>query len=255
MNKPGDVVGFTSGPDGERAVLWARDGSVTLLPGASSAQTSRALGINERGDVVGSWDAGLGLHAILWRKGGAEQDLGTLPGHTTSEAADVNASGDIVGYSAGATGARRAVRWTSDGTILDLGTLPGGDFSQALRLLDRLDNTALRRKLRNRDPRLRCDGLRLGPRCPGRPNTHEHCTCCGECRCIDRSRVQSGGEQLANQKLTLQAWRQVKVHSKKTSRLANDGRRNESNFGKEDTRFLACPCSERAIFVCDDGDA
>ena len=65
----------------------------------------------------------------------------------------------------------------------------GGDFGQAMRLLRRLDNSAFRRKLRNGALRLRCDGLRFGPRCTGRPNTHEHRTCRRESRCIYRSRV------------------------------------------------------------------
>jgi probable HAF family extracellular repeat protein len=106
------------------------------LPGASRAQASRALAINERGDAVGSSDTGFGLHAILWPGWGSEQDLGTLPRHTTSEAVAVNGRGDIVGYSADVTGMRRAVLWQRGGGILDLGTLPGGDFSQALGIND-----------------------------------------------------------------------------------------------------------------------
>ncbi|HEY9027425.1 MAG TPA: hypothetical protein VIP05_24240, partial [Burkholderiaceae bacterium] len=89
LNNLGEAVGFSSGPAGEHAVLWATDGKVSTLPGASG-RLSRALALNERGDVVGAMDSGTGLRAILWQRGRAAQDLGTLPGHTTSAAAGVN---------------------------------------------------------------------------------------------------------------------------------------------------------------------
>lgn len=135
VNNQGQAVGFSSGRGGERAVLWAADGTVTALPGVSGV-TVRALGINDRGDVVGVADTGVGRRAILWSPGRAARDLGTLPGHITSEAVGVNARGDIVGYSADAIGTRRATLWQSGGGIVDLGTLPGGNFSQALGIND-----------------------------------------------------------------------------------------------------------------------
>ena len=92
VNNLGQAAGFSSGPAGEPAVLWAADGRVTALPGPSG-RTSRALAINERGDVVGVADTGAGLRAILWPGGRAVQDLGALPGYTTSAAGDAVAVG------------------------------------------------------------------------------------------------------------------------------------------------------------------
>jgi len=131
INNHHQATGVSSGPGGERAVLWTADGSVAVLPGVAG-QGSRARALNDRGDVVGAADGGAGLRAVVWRGGGPALQLGALPGRATSEAIAVNARGDIVGYSSDATGARRATLWSTGGAIVDLGALPGGEFSQAL---------------------------------------------------------------------------------------------------------------------------
>jgi probable HAF family extracellular repeat protein len=135
VNNLGEASGFSSGPDGEHAVIWAANNTVTALPGASGI-VMRAFGLNERRDVVGAVDHGTGRRAVLWPHAGPPQVLALLPGHVTGEAAGVNASGAIVGYSADSANQRRAALWISSGGITNLGTLPGGDFSQAFGIND-----------------------------------------------------------------------------------------------------------------------
>lgn len=135
VNNLGEACGFSSGPAGERAVVWSADDTVTALPGAAGV-VMRAFGINERKDVVGAVDRGAGRRAILWPRSAAPQELALLPGHVTGEAAGINGSGAIVGYSANAANARRAVLWSAGGAITDLGILSGGDFSQAFGIND-----------------------------------------------------------------------------------------------------------------------
>jgi len=131
VNNHNQSAGVSSGPIGERGVVWTADGAVTVLPGVSGV-ASRARALNDRGDVVGVADSGAGPRAVVWPRGGLALHIGALPGRATSEAVAVNAGGDIVGYSADAAGARRATLWTSGGAVVDLGALPGGDLSQAL---------------------------------------------------------------------------------------------------------------------------
>jgi probable HAF family extracellular repeat protein len=79
INKKGDVVGYSSGPNGNRAFLWtAKDGMQNLgtLPGGDFSQ---AYDINNDGDVVGMSESLRGLRAFLWtQKDGRMQDLNTL---------------------------------------------------------------------------------------------------------------------------------------------------------------------------------
>ena len=131
INRQQQAAGVSSGPGGERAVLWTTDGSATVLPGVAG-RASHARAINDAGDVVGAADGGAGLRAVVWRGSGTAVPLGALAGRATSEALAVNARGDVVGYSADASGVRRATLWTAGGAMVDLGALPGGAFSQAL---------------------------------------------------------------------------------------------------------------------------
>jgi probable HAF family extracellular repeat protein len=131
INNTGQAAGYSSGPDGERAVIWAANGAVTALAGGSGI-TVRALALNDRSDVVGVVDNGAGRRAILWPKAGTPQELGVLSNYMMSEPTGISASGNVVGFSEDASGARRATLWPSGGGIIDLGTLPGGKFSQAL---------------------------------------------------------------------------------------------------------------------------
>ncbi|WP_409970445.1 hypothetical protein [Piscinibacter sp.] len=131
VNNHNESAGVSSGPIGDRGVVWTATGAITVLPGVSGV-ASRARALNDRGDVVGVADSGAGPRAVVWPRGGLALHIGALPGRATGEAVAVNAGGDIVGDSADAAGARRATLWTSGGVVVDLGALPGGDMSQAL---------------------------------------------------------------------------------------------------------------------------
>ena len=119
INLRGNVVGYSSGPNGTRGHLEP-GGIVQRLP-ALGANGSRALAINDRGDVVGVSEMPSGPRATLWALPAAPRDLGTLPGHGVSEALSISESGDVVG-SSGNLQQRRAVLWAQGGAIRDLGT-------------------------------------------------------------------------------------------------------------------------------------
>ena len=131
INLNGTVVGYSSGPDGNRAVIW-NPAVRSALPALSGTNGSRALEINNRGDVVGVSETPSGPRATLWiAPRGTAQDLGTLPGHGVSEALSISESGDVVG-SSGNLQQRRAVLWAQGGAIRNLGPFPGGAASRAL---------------------------------------------------------------------------------------------------------------------------
>lgn len=130
INNHQQVVGFSSGPLGQRAVTWSATGTPSALPSAG-ATSSRASGINDRGDVVGTVVTGGSRQPALWTASAAAQLLMLLPGHAIGEAAAVNAQGDVVGYSATADEVRRATLWRAAGVAVDLGTLAGGTASHA----------------------------------------------------------------------------------------------------------------------------
>jgi probable HAF family extracellular repeat protein len=100
INANGDVVGWSTGPTGTRAVVYTKLGSMVELPGLPNRPRTLARDINDAGIVVGSANAGgtdLG-HAVLWSPASV-QDLGTLGTGLYSEAWGVNNLGQVVGWS------------------------------------------------------------------------------------------------------------------------------------------------------------
>jgi probable HAF family extracellular repeat protein len=93
INSAGDVVGWSSGPDGTRAFVYTDERGMVELAGLTPQSTSLARDINDGGQVAGQSDA----HAVLWDGEGNIQDLGTLGGE--AEATAINASGHAVGWS------------------------------------------------------------------------------------------------------------------------------------------------------------
>lgn len=130
INNSGAVVGYSSGPDGVRAFVWAPDGKqMQPLAALAGGTFSKAFGINDAGLIVGSSGSPLGTRASLWRRGHI-QNLGALPGETFSEAHAINNSGNIVGSSRGPAG-MRGFLWESKKGMQALRALPGGRFSTA----------------------------------------------------------------------------------------------------------------------------
>ena len=136
INDQGRAAGYSSGPAGERAVVWERNNTVIPLQGIAST-SSRALGINDRGDVVGTVDTAAGRRAAFWSGETTGTELAMLGGHITSEAYSVNARGDTVGFSGTTEGVRHATLWQTGGGTVNLGTLTDGLFSEAFGNNDR----------------------------------------------------------------------------------------------------------------------
>lgn len=130
VNNNGEAAGFSSGPDGEHAVIWRTNGDVIALQSKSGTMV-RALAINDRSDVAGVVNNNGSQLAVVWRSAGPPQELEMLPDSVKSEPSGINTRGDVVGFSQNLTGGRRATLWPANGGAIDLGTLPGGSFSQA----------------------------------------------------------------------------------------------------------------------------
>ncbi|MFW5652983.1 MAG: hypothetical protein ACOC0P_02965 [Planctomycetota bacterium] len=122
MNEVGEVAGSSFDfNDVLQPVLWAPDGTPTVLP-AFSEFGGTPRGLNDNGWVVGTGFVGDGDirddgRAILWRNGGVE-NLGVPAGATATEGEAVNDSGTVVGrawYLEGNTRTYKAVAWTSRG--------------------------------------------------------------------------------------------------------------------------------------------
>jgi probable HAF family extracellular repeat protein len=122
INTHGHAVGYSSGQNGTKAVLWTRN-------------KSSACDSNDSDEIAGTSASAVGDRAVLWTETGDVRDLGTLPGDTSSEASAINNNGDVVGYSKGPRG-MRAFLWTEATGMQDLGVLPGGNSSRALGIDD-----------------------------------------------------------------------------------------------------------------------
>jgi probable HAF family extracellular repeat protein len=135
INESRQIVGFSTGPNGDRAFVWDAAGGIREvgdLPGG--AVSSHANGINDAGQIVGwsvTWNNA--RHAFLFTPGAGQgmRDLGDLPGGADfSWAADINSSGHVVGTSM-ATQTWHAFLWTNGRGLVDLGALALGESVQS----------------------------------------------------------------------------------------------------------------------------
>ncbi len=139
INEDGDVVGWSTGPEGTRAFVYTDAGGMVALPGLPDRPRTIARDINDAGVVVGSANAGgtdIG-RAVIWSDGSAV-DLGTLGTGEFSEAWGLNNLGEVVGWSFtdganGLTGVH-AFLYTQAGELLDL--TPESDNGSALDIND-----------------------------------------------------------------------------------------------------------------------
>jgi probable HAF family extracellular repeat protein len=124
INRQGDIVGWSNGPNGHRAFLYTDAGGMVALPGLSDRPHAIARRINDVGDIVGTADAGgtdVG-HAVRWR-GGMIRDLGTLAGGAFSEGWGINIYGHVVGQSytqGGSIAGVHAFVYTDQSGLVDL---------------------------------------------------------------------------------------------------------------------------------------
>jgi probable HAF family extracellular repeat protein len=137
VNNQGQVVGYSSTANGNRAFLWDSTKGLQDLGvlGSTSFGTSfsRANAINKEHQVVGYSSTANGDRAFLWDSTKGLQDLGVLGSNgslTNSRANDINNIGQVVGFSTQSISGQGAFLWDSANGLKDLGALsnpsPGG---------------------------------------------------------------------------------------------------------------------------------
>lgn len=134
INNKSEVVGYSSGKSGERAVWWSSAGVINELEGLPEGSLSQAKDINDSGDVVGTVVEPI-KRAVLWLNKTNLIELGTLTNFNESEAVSISNNGTIAGNAIGlnfAPNLRRAVLWEPGKHLIrDLGALEGGEESRA----------------------------------------------------------------------------------------------------------------------------
>jgi probable HAF family extracellular repeat protein len=107
-----NIVGIEDNSD-QRAVVWDRNGTATVLPPPSGDTRAAADGINQLGEVVGySWTGSfVDTTAVVWDQDGNPTALPPLGGDTESMASGINKHGVVVGVSLDDNGNRTAVVW------------------------------------------------------------------------------------------------------------------------------------------------
>ena len=134
INNKSEVVGYSSGKSGERAVWWSSAGVINELEGLPEGSLSQGKDINDSGDVVGTVVEPI-KRAVLWLNKTNLIELGTLTNFNESEAVSISNNGTIVGNAIGlnfAPNLRRAVLWEPGKHLIrDLGALEGGEESRA----------------------------------------------------------------------------------------------------------------------------
>jgi probable HAF family extracellular repeat protein len=134
INANGDVVGWSTGPNGTRGFVYSNLLKMVALPGLPNRPRSLARDINDAGDIVGSANAGgtdVG-HAVIW-KGGIAQDLGTLGG-AFSEGWGINNIGQAVGTAGTSDGKVHGFVYTPGNPLADL--TPNSDQGAATDIND-----------------------------------------------------------------------------------------------------------------------
>ena len=129
INNSGQVVGETSGPDGQNHAFLYQNGKITalddLIPANSGWQLQIADSINDAGDIVGSGLHQGAVHAFLYHSGQVtdlNQDMTGQTDWTLERAEGINSKGEIV--SIGKHGESSHVFWYSQSRMTDLGALP-----------------------------------------------------------------------------------------------------------------------------------
>jgi probable HAF family extracellular repeat protein len=137
INRFGDVVGSSLGPNGWRAFLYTDAAGMTALPAPAGRPRTAARAVNDADTVVGTASTGgsdIG-HAVRWQSGTAS-DLGTLGTGSFSDAGGVNAAGVTVGSSYTVGGGLLGIHaFRHDGSgMVDL--TPTADSARALGIND-----------------------------------------------------------------------------------------------------------------------
>lgn len=115
----GRATGFSDDRYRTEAVIWAPDGSITVLPTREEGDSAAASGVSSAG-IAGV----AGGRPVLWGHDGV---LTTLPGRdgmTAGQALDVDSSGAAVGHLVDGQGNLHATFW-EDGRARSLGDLGG----------------------------------------------------------------------------------------------------------------------------------
>jgi len=125
INDAGQIVGYSPGAAGRRAVLWSASGVIQDL-GTLGGSTSEAIDINASGLVIGkSLIAGdAETHFFLWSVESGMQDLSARLGPITS-VVEINDAGQIIGTHTTPGGESHAFLYTLGSGVRDLGTLGG----------------------------------------------------------------------------------------------------------------------------------
>lgn len=133
VNASGQVAGDSGddlhfAPTPKRAVVWERDGTITVLPLPPGAPYSSASGMNARGQVVGRVFGGGFQQAVRWETDGSVTLLSTPEAHTPPNhwfiASAINDRGESVGVYRPPGPHRKPILWDEDGIGRELETLP-----------------------------------------------------------------------------------------------------------------------------------
>jgi probable HAF family extracellular repeat protein len=100
INDAGDVVGWSKGPGGTRAVLWSSGKIQDIGSLHENAIFTRARAINVRGEIVGGSIAARQSRAFIWSRDRGMRDLNALIPQSfpylLSEAVAINNRGHII---------------------------------------------------------------------------------------------------------------------------------------------------------------
>lgn len=133
INGSGEVVGFSTTPNGARGFIWDQTNGMRSLGVLRNDLTSFALGINDSSMATGYSGSSVMRTGFDWKQPTGLHDLGTYGDDEISLGIDINNSGQSVGVSGFDGGVKRAFIYDPVSGMTDLGFLNGvGTFARGI---------------------------------------------------------------------------------------------------------------------------